>query len=221
MLKKLTKLLIKSESPTLKNQFQIISTMIDHLPSFSPWRWVFVFSRSWIRWTVPAISDRSVERFSVSAPMSIWWRVTASSCSFFSWPIVSVSFVYRKNWNQTQKNCFSNARTQRFSSARNVFLPSGNTLTFTPPESFPSGQFWGIYALIGGVRVKAHNFFLGFKHLDCIVLYVRLFLSMGDKTHPFTIYDSVMQRVKVEIQIETQNNTNRAEYLTDPHPAFD
>ena len=27
-------------------------------------------------------------------------------------------------------------------------------LTFTTPESFPSGQFWGIYALIGGVRVK-------------------------------------------------------------------
>src|SRR6218665_2431711 len=27
-------------------------------------------------------------------------------------------------------------------------------LTFTPPESSPSGQFWGIYALIGGVRVK-------------------------------------------------------------------
>ena len=26
--------------------------------------------------------------------------------------------------------------------------------TFTPPESSPSGQFWGIYALIGGVRVK-------------------------------------------------------------------
>ena len=28
------------------------------------------------------------------------------------------------------------------------------TLTFTPPESTPSGQFWCIYALIGGVRVK-------------------------------------------------------------------
>ena len=27
-------------------------------------------------------------------------------------------------------------------------------LTFTPPESAPSGQFWCIYALIGGVRVK-------------------------------------------------------------------
>jgi len=27
-------------------------------------------------------------------------------------------------------------------------------LTFTPPEYAPSGQFWGIYALIGGVRVK-------------------------------------------------------------------
>src|SRR6218665_1727838 len=27
-------------------------------------------------------------------------------------------------------------------------------LTFTPPESAPSGQFWGIYALIEGVRVK-------------------------------------------------------------------
>src|SRR6218665_1896524 len=27
-------------------------------------------------------------------------------------------------------------------------------LTFTPPESAPSGQFWGIYALIGGVKVN-------------------------------------------------------------------
>ena len=27
-------------------------------------------------------------------------------------------------------------------------------LTFTPPESSPSDQFWGIYALIGGVRVN-------------------------------------------------------------------
>ena len=25
-------------------------------------------------------------------------------------------------------------------------------ITFTPPESSPSSQFWGIYALIGGVR---------------------------------------------------------------------
>ena len=31
-------------------------------------------------------------------------------------------------------------------------------LTFTPPESFPSSQFWGIYALIGGVRVKLLKF---------------------------------------------------------------
>jgi len=30
-------------------------------------------------------------------------------------------------------------------------------LTYTSPESFPCGQFWGIYALIGGVRVKAVN----------------------------------------------------------------
>jgi|SRR6218665_278154 len=28
------------------------------------------------------------------------------------------------------------------------------TLTFTPPEFALSGQFWGIYALIKGVRVK-------------------------------------------------------------------
>ena len=28
-------------------------------------------------------------------------------------------------------------------------------LTLTPPESSPSDQFWGIYALIGGVRVKS------------------------------------------------------------------
>src|SRR6218665_1562742 len=27
-------------------------------------------------------------------------------------------------------------------------------LTFTPPEYAPSGQFWLIYALIGGVRVN-------------------------------------------------------------------
>src|SRR6218665_2484144 len=34
-------------------------------------------------------------------------------------------------------------------------IPSpGNCLIITPPESAPSGQFWGIYALIGGVRVK-------------------------------------------------------------------
>jgi len=30
-------------------------------------------------------------------------------------------------------------------------------LTFTPPESAPSGQFWLIYALIGGVRVKVRS----------------------------------------------------------------
>jgi len=33
-------------------------------------------------------------------------------------------------------------------------------LTITPPESFPSGQFWGIYALIGGVRVNMFTFSL-------------------------------------------------------------
>src|SRR6218665_1236322 len=32
--------------------------------------------------------------------------------------------------------------------------PSERFLTFTPSESAPSGQFWGIYALIGGVRVN-------------------------------------------------------------------
>jgi len=31
------------------------------------------------------------------------------------------------------------------------------SLTFTPPESSPSSQFWGIYALIGGVRVKQNK----------------------------------------------------------------
>ena len=31
----------------------------------------------------------------------------------------------------------------------NMYLRPG--LTFTPPESFPSGQFGGIYALIGGM----------------------------------------------------------------------
>ena len=28
---------------------------------------------------------------------------------------------------------------------------------FTPPESAPSGPFWGICALIGGVRVNAYQ----------------------------------------------------------------
>ena len=40
-------------------------------------------------------------------------------------------------------NLFCGHRTER-----------GEALTFTPPESAPSDQFWGIYALIGGVRVK-------------------------------------------------------------------
>jgi len=43
----------------------------------------------------------------------------------------------------------------------------------------------------------------------CIVLYVRLFPNTGDKTRPFTIYDTFMQRVRVETQIEIQNNINR------------
>jgi len=30
-------------------------------------------------------------------------------------------------------------------------------LTFTPPESAPSGQFWGSYALIGGVWVNSRH----------------------------------------------------------------
>ena len=30
---------------------------------------------------------------------------------------------------------------------------------------------------------------------------------MSDKTHPFTIYDTFMQRVRVETQIEIQNNS--------------
>ena len=30
-------------------------------------------------------------------------------------------------------------------------------LTFTPPESAPSSQFWGIYAVIEGVRVKPYQ----------------------------------------------------------------
>ena len=29
--------------------------------------------------------------------------------------------------------------------------------------------------------------------LYCIVLYFRLFQNMGDKTHPFTVYDAFMQ----------------------------
>jgi len=31
-------------------------------------------------------------------------------------------------------------------------------LTFTTPESSPSGQFWGIYALLGGVRVNYQTY---------------------------------------------------------------
>jgi len=34
------------------------------------------------------------------------------------------------------------------------YLYASRCLTFTPPESSPSGQFWSIYALIGGVRVN-------------------------------------------------------------------
>ena len=34
-------------------------------------------------------------------------------------------------------------------------------LTFTPPESFTSGQFWGIYALIGGVTVNTATKLIG------------------------------------------------------------
>ena len=36
--------------------------------------------------------------------------------------------------------------------------------------------------------------------LYCIVLYLRLFSNMGDKTHPFTIslYDTFMQKVRVK-----------------------
>jgi len=30
---------------------------------------------------------------------------------------------------------------------------------------------------------------------------------MGDTTYPFTIYDTFMQRVRVETQTEIQNNT--------------
>ena len=30
-------------------------------------------------------------------------------------------------------------------------------LTFTPPEYAPTGQFWLIYALIGGVRVNSSS----------------------------------------------------------------
>ena len=39
----------------------------------------------------------------------------------------------------------------------NEFVPVIKALTFTPPGSFPSSQFWGIYALIGGVRVKMYK----------------------------------------------------------------
>ena len=40
-------------------------------------------------------------------------------------------------------------------------------LTFTPPESAPSGQFWCIYALIGGVRVKPN---LETKKINVIII---------------------------------------------------
>jgi len=38
--------------------------------------------------------------------------------------------------------------------------------------------------------------------LYCIVLYFRLFPNIGDKTHPFTVYDTIMQKVRVETQIK-------------------
>jgi len=34
-----------------------------------------------------------------------------------------------------------------------AYKTSEIVLTFTPSESAPSGQFWGIYALIRGVRI--------------------------------------------------------------------
>ena len=42
-------------------------------------------------------------------------------------------------------------------------------LTFTPPESAPSGQFWGIYALTGGVRVN--EFSIGLYRITRAIVY--------------------------------------------------
>src|SRR6218665_2972796 len=43
-------------------------------------------------------------------------------------------------------------------------------LTFTPPESSPSGQFWGIYALIGGVGLRINR--LGSGHAIAFNAYI-------------------------------------------------
>jgi len=55
-------------------------------------------------------------------------------------------------------------------------------LTFTPPESAPSGQFWCIYTLIGGVRVKPLDTHInGCPKLD-ITTYERVTYCVNDAT---------------------------------------
>jgi len=52
----------------------------------------------------------------------------------------------------------------------------------------------------GGCKDKVQS--SGGKSFQSIVLYFRLFPNMGEKTHPFTVYDSIMQKVRVKTQIE-------------------
>jgi len=52
---------------------------------------------------------------------------------------------------------------------------------------------WNIYVI-------THSEHFVCKH--CIVLYFRLFQNMGDKTHPFTVYDTFMHKGRVEKQVE-------------------
>src|SRR6218665_3406276 len=47
---------------------------------------------------------------------------------------------------------------QKWSASLKRLRTAGLDFTFTPPESVPSGQFWCIYALIGGVRVGSGEF---------------------------------------------------------------
>ena len=60
-----------------------------------------------------------------------------------------------------------------------TWLLNSTPLIFTPPESSPSGQFWGIYTFIGGVRVNKLN-----KHpfILCLTLSVIHMTATAGKT---------------------------------------
>ena len=61
-----------------------------------------------------------------------------------------------KRYKARQYDIFNKSYCTAYVGYRNwhKLKPRPADLTFTPPESFPSSQFWGIYALIEGVRVK-------------------------------------------------------------------